>query len=538
MELSNSIEPATNGDKSMSQEGYAVSSPPSEESSNVAWKRQVLDRFLGLKPAIAFGLTLQLSWEAAAAGFQAGLVNGGPAAIVWGMFLVGFGATAISISLGEMASITPTVGAQYRWTASYAPRVMSPNFWGLIQGWLTVFAWMATSAAASFLIAGLIMALIILNNLTYVPERWHATLLTWAVLLIPFAFNIFARKLLAPIEIVGGVMHIIFFVITVVTLCVTAPKSSAEFVFTQGDPGISGWNNAGISFSIGLLTSVFSIQGFDGVLHMSDEVKEAPKKVPQSMVWGTVMNSVVAFAFVVCLLFTIGDIDRVTSSATGYPIIEIYYQATNSKAWTTVLGLMIIVPGLVSLFSILASVSRLSWAFARDGGMPFSHFFAHVHPTLRIPLRSLGLVTAVVVILTLVNIGSTTAFYAILSLSTLTLYVSYMVPVLFFTLRKLSSRRPALGVWNVGRWGLPVNCFALVYGLYMIVFLPWPPMQPVDEENMNYSGPVLGFVLLLSLLDWFVSGRKRFSMVDRPGEWTVEHQREAQEEEQRSEKNE
>lgn len=33
------------------------------------------------------------------------------------------------------ASSNPTVGAQYRWTALYAPpRFLSPAFWSLLQG--------------------------------------------------------------------------------------------------------------------------------------------------------------------------------------------------------------------------------------------------------------------------------------------------------------------------------------------------------------------------------------------------------------------
>ena len=38
----------------------------------------------------------------------------------------------------------------------------------------------------------------------------------------------------------------------------------------------------------------------------------------------------------------------------------------------------LIIVSFCSAFGILASVSRLTWAFARDGGMPFSSYFQHV----------------------------------------------------------------------------------------------------------------------------------------------------------------
>ena len=61
---------------------------------------------------VNFGFTLQASWEAIAISFQLSLPNGGPASLVYGSILTGIGASAIAISLAEMASMyvaTPQV---------------------------------------------------------------------------------------------------------------------------------------------------------------------------------------------------------------------------------------------------------------------------------------------------------------------------------------------------------------------------------------------------------------------------------------------
>lgn len=118
--------------------------------------------------------------------------------------------------------------------------------------------------------------------------------------------------------------------------------------------------------------------GFDGVLHLSSEMKDAPRKVPQSMVLSVLVNSLLAFAFVLVLLFFMGDPVAALMTPTGYPVIEIYLQATGSIAGATVLTCFIIVPAAVCQFSIFASVTRLVWAFARDKGLPFSSFFSVV----------------------------------------------------------------------------------------------------------------------------------------------------------------
>jgi choline transport protein len=187
--------------------------------------------------------------------------------LVYGAIFAWIGTTALAASLAEMASITPVVGAQYRWTALYAPpRLMSPAFWGLLQGWITVFGWIATVATPAFLIGTQIEGLLILNDSTYLPEGWHGTLFAWAVLAIPVLCNIFARKLLAPIEYIGGFTHMGFLIVYVVVLCVMASKSTATYVFTTTTSGLSGWTNSAVSWNIGLLTAVFPIGGMFVVL--------------------------------------------------------------------------------------------------------------------------------------------------------------------------------------------------------------------------------------------------------------------------------
>jgi len=84
------------------------------------------------------------------------------------------------------------------------------------------------------------------------------------------------------------------------------------------------------------------------------------------------------FAFVICLLFTIGNVDLVTSTTTGLPLIEVYYQATNSMPATNFLVLMPALILLFTLFNVFASVSRLIWVFSKDKGLPFSNFFSTV----------------------------------------------------------------------------------------------------------------------------------------------------------------
>ena len=265
-----------------------------------------LDRYLTAKPIISFGLTLQASWEAIAISFQSTLANGGPSTLVYGIILSTFGSAAMAATLAEMASIKACVGAQYRWTAMLAPRGANPRFLSFLQGYLTVFAWNFACALNPYLMGGLIQGCIVLCNDSYVPQGWHTMLLAWASMALPIFCNLYARKILAPLEITSAILHVLGLIVFVVVLTVMARRSTTEFVFNTSFFGLSGWENQGVQWSIGLLTVIFPLGGYDSILHMADEVKDAPRKVPQAMVWSTVGSGIVGFIFIVVLLFCIG----------------------------------------------------------------------------------------------------------------------------------------------------------------------------------------------------------------------------------------
>ncbi len=244
---------------------------------------------------------------------------------------------------------------------------------------------------------------------------------------------------------------------------------------------------------------------------MSEEVENPTTSVPRSMILTVLINGILGLGWIIAVLYSIGNIEDAVSTPTGYPIIQIFYTATESAPAATAMMSCIVIIIICAVFAVLASTSRLTWAFARDNGLPFSDFFAYVSPVYNIPIRTIVLVSIVVGLLGLINIASTTAFNAITSLSTLALYISYLIPVILITLKKLQGQHIPYGPWNLGKFGLPVNIFAIVYGIFIVIFLPFPPALPVTPTTMNYSSPVLGLVLIFALGYWFTRGRRVYA---------------------------
>jgi choline transport protein len=130
----------------------------------------------------------------------------------------------------------------------------------------------------------------------------------------------------------------------------------------------------------------------------------------------------------------------------------------------------------------------------------------------RVPKRAILLVSGGVVILSVINIASETALNAILALSTSSLFVSYLIPIVMMIIRRLDSSRGPItfGPWNLGRYGMALNIYALIFGTFVCIFVPFPTEIPVTAANMNWSGPVFIGVCLLLVLDWVFRARKSY----------------------------
>lgn len=131
----------------------------------------------------------------------------------------------------------------------------------------------------------------------------------------------------------------------------------------------------------------------------------------------------------VTLCFTLGNVDDILTSATGYPVIQIFYNVTNSYAGADIMTLILILTLTSSCIAEIATASRQLWSFARDKGVPFASHIAHITPGWNIPLNAVLVSLAVTVCLSLINIGSSAALNAILSLTSVSLLTSYMIVI-------------------------------------------------------------------------------------------------------------
>ncbi|KGO66187.1 Amino acid/polyamine transporter I [Penicillium italicum] len=404
---------------------------------------------------------------------------------------------------------SPTSAGQIEWTVILAPPHYA-RLCGWITGWITTLGWQAFTASAAFIGGTMIQGLVVLQYPNYHSERWHGTMLYWAILLLAFLVNTVGIRLMPMIENGILVFHIVTLIAVIIPLVVLAPHKSAEYVFTTFKNS-SGWENDGVAWFLGLLSASYVLVGYDGACHLSEEMHNASTVLPRVMIGTIALNSMLGLGFLFALLFCIGDIESVLNTSLGFPIIQIFYNTTGSHAATVALITPFLSVAIASTFGLLASTSRTTWAFAKDGGLPFSEFIAQINEASELPLHAIVASTIFMALLGLINIGSTTAFNAITSLAVVSLHVSYLIPIGLHLLRRFTGPPLQYGPFKLGNLlGPTMNVLALMYSTVIIIFLFFPPYQPVTPQNMNYAIVVFGAVMVWSGVLWITKGKRVF----------------------------
>ncbi|KAJ4404122.1 hypothetical protein N0V91_006023 [Didymella pomorum] len=132
-------------------------------------------------------------------------------------FMSIFSYSMVLMATWETVLTAPTSGGQYHWVSEFAPKKYQ-KFLSYIVGWLCVLGWQTGIASIAYLAGGQIQGLVILNSGTYVPERWHGSLLVIAVATFAILFNTVLARKLPLIEGIVLALHIFGFFAVFITM--------------------------------------------------------------------------------------------------------------------------------------------------------------------------------------------------------------------------------------------------------------------------------------------------------------------------------
>ena len=367
--------------------------------------------------------------------------------------------------------------------------------------------------------------LIVLTDPTYNPHPWHSVMLFWGVILFGVSVNTVIGRWLPKFEGLILILHIFGFFAIIIPLVILGPHAQPSQVFKTFING-GEWPTNGLSFFVGLLGNVYAFFGADGAIHMSEEIKNAAVVVPKAIVFSIVLNGLLGLGIALALLFCIGDIEAALHTKTGFPFIEIFYQAVQNLTGAALMTSIIITLSLCATVGIVASASRQLWAFSRDRAVPGWEHIQRVNSKSAIPVLAVFLTTGLACVLALIVLGSSTAFNDIVSLSVVGLFGSYfLVASLLFwrrlrgdiklypssadALTNLPGKELTWGPWRIpGVFGLMTNSFAIIYLIIIFFFSLWPPTNHPTASTMNYSSLMFGGTMIFSVLYYFFRARK------------------------------
>jgi choline transport protein len=244
---------------------------------------------------------------------------------------------------------------------------------------------------------------------------------------------------------------------------------------------------------------------------MAEEVKDAGRSVPNAMLWSYVLNGSLGFVFVITYLFALTDVNAAVDDPTAYPFIWVFRQAV-SLAGVNILTTLVLILNIASMVSFNASTSRQTFAFARDNGLPFAKWIGAVHPTLRLPANAVAVTCIITCFLSLISIGSYTAFNAFISLQVCALMFSYSVSISCVLYRRI--RHPHLlphARWSLGRVGVPLNIMGVAYSVFAFFWCFWPEYNGFSLGGFNWSSVIFLGTALMCAIMYTIQGRKVYA---------------------------
>ncbi len=394
------------------------------------------------------------------------LAAGGPAALGVGWPLVATGTLVVALAMGELASAFPTAGALYHWAAWLG----GPG-WGWFTATLNLVGQLAIVAAIDLGCAQTLAA----------TMGWPRTV-SWALVAVVVAshaaINVLSVRLVAVLNDVSASVHLVGVVLLVGALFWAGPRHGFAWLghtgFTKRADGIYP-----LGFLNALILGMWTFTGFDASAHVSEETHDPARRAPWGIVWAVVVSGVAGFALVAALTLGIGDLG-VTANA-DQPALFVLRERLGETSGRLAMGLAIAAMWFCGLSSV-TSASRMLFAFARDGGLPFHAWLRRVDSRLKTP----HIAILVVCVASLLLIAATAplsdaAFLAVASLATTALYSSYALPIFLGAWARTRGRVWRRGPWHLGVFGVAVAWGAVAWAGAVLVVCSLPPNAIAGE---------------------------------------------------------
>jgi amino acid transporter len=428
--------------------------------------------------------------------FHIGFCSVGGAAIGLGWPLVWLFSLVVALTMAQVASAFPTAGGLYHWAA-----ILGGRGWGWATAWFNLVGLITVLAAINMGAVEFVLG-------AFFPEAkpdplWKVAAVL-AVTCSQAGFNHLGIRVTTRLTDFSGYWILAVAVLLTFALLLSVPVFEPFRLITFANySGLPAgpdpvWPATGSTlwlFAMSALLPAYTLTGFDASAHTSEETVAASRNVPRGIVRSVLASGIAGWVMLVAVVLAMPDLDEAARQGDSVFFWTLRNALPGTPAQVLFAG--IAVAQFLCGLATVTSASRMAYAFARDGGLPWPRVWRHVSPRFRVPVRSVWLVALAAILFTVY----TPVYSTITAVCTLFLYVSYVLPAAlgFYAHGRTWTQ---MGPWHLGRWYRPLAVLSVLGCLGLIVI----GMQPPNEK----AAYVVGGACVVLTAGWYGLAQKSF----------------------------
>lgn len=475
----------------------------------MGYAQELLRRMSGFSNfAISFSIICILAGGITS--FQLGFsaVGGAAAGIVWPVGVIF--SLLVALCMAQIASAFPTAGGLYHWSS-----ILGGKGWGWAAAWLNLGGLIFVTAAVN--VGTYQLFVMFLGPLFgFDPTKLalihgigpvKAALINQAIGVVLMTgsqalLNHFGIRLTTLLTDFSG--YLIFVVACILTLAMFFASRTHDlarlvtFTNFSGESGGNVWprhESMSVMFLLALMWPIYTITGFDASAHTAEETVHAARNVPKGLLRSVYLSGI--FGWVMVCSFVLAMPGLTEAATHGENVFGWLMQQALPGAFGKVLWIGIVLANYICGLACITSTSRMTYAFARDGGLPFSRFLKVVSPKWRTPVPAIWTVA----VLLIASMLYAPAYSTLTTAGVIFLYISYVMPPAagFFAYDKTWTH---MGPFTLGRTLFRILAVISVLGVLVLI---WIGVQPPNQKALTVTITAL---VLLTILWW--SGVRRF----------------------------
>lgn len=461
--------------------------------------RQRLDRRLGGFSSFAAGFSYLSILTGLPQLFFLGFGAAGPA-FFWTWPVVLLGQFLVALCFAELAAFYPISGGVYQWS-----KQVGRGGVGWMAGWVYLACSAITIASVALALQSTLPQVSPVFQLIGNPENpadaaRNAVLLGCVLVAFSTVINALSVRTLARINNVGVFAEMAGALLLIVLLFAHIKRGPLVVFHTMGRGTGHGLGFLA-PFLAAALTPSFVMYGFEAAGSLAEETANPRRRAPWAVLGSLGAVGLTGALLILAALSAAVRLDDPELGKISGGMPYIIKQALGPEIGLVLLCDVAFAVTVCTL-TVHASAVRLMFAMARDNNLPCSRALARLPESSRTPVVPALLLGAGALVLLLFNVNFPQVIQVMVSVSIVWANLAYLfvtVPLLVRRLRGGLHRRGlhSDGHFTLGRWGLPVNLLAVVWGIAIVTNIGWPRPEVYGEAwYRRYSAPLSTAVML------------------------------------------